>query len=437
MISLKLSFSYPAIAGYLLSLLYFMLIIGAMNSYYLWNANLFIGLLLAPYICSFNMGKFSIRYLIPAVVFIVLALFIPVRTTVFIALLFSFLFFLENYIGTTSSMLLFLLLLISPIFNYLSNVIGFPIRLYLSDFAAIILGWAGSHTQAYGNIIVQGNNEFAVDQACAGLNMLATSLIICLFIIAYYQKRTNKRFSFVRILTLLVITTGLNMICNLIRIVLLVQFKIPAESIYHDLIGILCLLVYVMIPLMLLIKRASGIAVEKHLINIKPFVIRYPILHLLLLTTALFVALNLKRMDQIAPSIQSINLEGYQKNVLSNGILKFENHEGLVYLKSGAFYAADHDPMVCWRGSGYTFKSIKKTIIGSIVVYTGILEKGGDKIYSSWWFDNGKIKTINQFNWRWRAAKGERNFYLVNVNARNASSLKRITTSLLSKNLNL
>ena len=220
MISIKLSSSYPAIAGYLLSLSYLILTIGALSSYYLWNANLFTGLLLAPYICSFKTRKYSVRYLVPAIACIVLALYIPVRTTAFVAFLFSFLFFMENYIGKTSSMVLFLLVLISPVFSYLSNVIGFPIRLYLTDFAAVILSWGGTYTQAYGNIIVQGNSEFAVDQACAGLNMLATSLIICLFVIAYYQKRTSKKFSFISILIFLVLTTCLNMICNLIRITL-------------------------------------------------------------------------------------------------------------------------------------------------------------------------------------------------------------------------
>lgn len=439
MLAIQIKPIYIAVTGCVLCILYLAIIILGLNSYYLWNANLLIGLLLAPYICSVDAGKFSLRYLVPAILFIILAAFIPVRTTIFLAILFSFLLFLENYFGRISSMLLFLLILISPIFKYVSNVIGFPIRLWLSDIAASILRLAGTDTQAYGNVILQGKNEFTVDQACAGLNMLATSLIICLFIMAYYQKRSFKRIPIVQVLLFLTLTIGLNIACNLIRIVLLVQFKIAPESIYHDLIGVLCLLVYVILPLLFLIK-----AVVRYAKNLPEAAkgmsqspdLRYPLLHLFFLVVILIISVNLKSVDQIAPSINTLRLKGYQKTVLDNGILKFENNECLVYLKSGTFYAPEHDPMVCWKGSGYTFNSIKKEKVGDIEIYSGVLEKGKDKIYSAWWFDNGKIKTINQFTWRWKAAKGEGNFYLVNANAQNESDLKRITTSLLSQNLN-
>jgi exosortase N len=411
------------------------------NNYYLLNANLVIGVILAPYIGSVDTGKFSFRYFVPSITFITLAVFIPVKTTVFLALLFSFLFFLENYIGKISSMLLLLLVLISPIFKYISQVVGFPIRLWLSDATAGIFRLAGADTLAFGNVIMMGGNEFAVDQACAGLNMLATSLIICLFVIAYYQKRTIKRFSLLHVITLLFVTTILNITCNLIRILILVQFKIPAESIYHDIMGLLCLLVYVILPLMLLIKISIAKYGRKFTAVTKgseyPQAPQHLWFHFLFLGAISLVAYNLKNMGQIAPSINQINLTGYKKDVLDNGVLKFENSNALVYIKSGTFYAPEHDPMVCWKGSGYIFKSIKKETIGSTEIYTGILEKEDDKIYSAWWFDNGKTKTISQFKWRWKAAKGEGDFYLVNANAKDASALRRVIINLLLNNHNL
>jgi exosortase N len=288
---------------------------------------------------------------------------------------------------------------------------------------------------------MQGNNEFAVDQACAGLNMLATSLIICLFILAWYQKRMCCQFSIYQVICLLILTIILNILCNLIRIILLVQFKIAPELIYHDLIGIICLLVYVIIPLVLVVKwLGSNYALKSpaQTKDLHPFPkLRFPILHISLVITLVLISVNLKNMNQIVPHINSINLQGYQKKTLNNGILKFENSESLVYLKSGTFYAPEHDPMVCWKGSGYTFKSIKKEKYASTEVYTGVLEKGNDTIYSAWWFTNGKLNTVNQFKWRWKAAKGEGDFYLVNINVQNASDLKRLTTALLSKNLGL
>ncbi len=32
--------------------------------------------------------------------------------------------------------------------------------------------------------------------------------------------------------------------------------------------------------------------------------------------------------------------------------------------------------MICWTGSGYQFKKIKKRKIGGHIVYTAVLEKG-------------------------------------------------------------
>jgi exosortase N len=440
MLSLEIKYSNPVIAGYLLSVIYLAIIVVALNSYFLWSANLLIGLIFAPYICAVEKGKFSFRYFAPALVLIVLAIFIPVRTTIFLALLFTCLFFLENFFGKISAMLLFLLVLISPIFQYISNLIGFPVRLWLSDIASSVLGMLGTDTYANGNMIMQGNNEFSVDQACAGLNMLATSLIISLFAMAHFQKRLNRRLSILNILFLLSLTICLNIACNLIRIVLLVQFRISPESIYHDIIGMLCLLIYVIGPLLFLVKiavRKYGkcfSADNRH--DSFSAVLRYPWLHVSLLAIILFASFRLTSMDRIAPSINAIEVPGYKKQALSSGVLKFESEDGLIYLKFGAFYAPEHNPMVCWEGSGYTFRFIKKERCGSTEIYTGILEKGKDKIYSAWWFDNGKIRTIDQFNWRWRAARGEGNFYLVNANAKDAVTLKRITASLLSGNLN-
>jgi hypothetical protein len=70
-------------------------------------------------------------------------------------------------------------------------------------------------------------------------------------------------------------------------------------------------------------------------------------------------------------------------------------------------------------------------MINGTEIYTGTLVKGKDKIYASWWFDNGKMRTIDQLRWWWNAARGDQGFYLVNVNARKSEDLKRITAALL------
>ncbi len=399
-------------------LAYLCILILLMQNYFLWNANVFTGLALAPCICSVEYEKRSLRYLIPALLMGGIALLIPAKTALFLAMVFAALLLAENLWGKINPVLLFLLLLISPLFTYASSLFGFPIRLWLSEVAARIIGFLGIKAFASGNIITLDNYEFSVDQACAGLNMLATSLIICLFIIAFYQRKLAKQLSFLQVILLLTGTVGLNIVCNLFRIILLVLFKIMPDNFLHDGIGVICLVGYVIIPLLfltkLLIEKQAKVKVnEETKLNFTPE-LRYPLLHFLFLMVMIFATLNLKRMDKASQSYNPIRLGGFKKETLEDGIMKFENKEALIYMKSTAFYASEHNPMVCWKGSGYDFKFIKKEIIKGKEVYTGTLIKGKDKIYSAWWFDNGSIKTINQFTWRWHAAKGEGNFYLIN-----------------------
>jgi hypothetical protein len=72
--------------------------------------------------------------------------------------------------------------------------------------------------------------------------------------------------------------------------------------------------------------------------------------------------------------------------------------------------------------------------MAGVAVYTAMLTKNEDKLYASWWFDNGEIKTINQLQWRWLSAKGAKPFYLINVNSADPVKLRMLTDSLLRKN---
>jgi exosortase N len=419
-------------------LVYIFIAVKLLTIYFLWNADLLMGLVLAPYICRVKQGMYSMRYLLPALIFTVTALIFPVKTTLFVALMFAALLFWENFRGKVSLVLFFLLLLVSPLFMYISNAISFPIRICLSEVVARTLTIAGMAAHASGNIIEYKGAEFAVDQACAGLHMLSMSLIICLFMIAHCLRQTAKQLSFIKMVLLLCLTFGLNIVCNLCRIMLLVLFKIPAGSMFHDFTGVVCLLIYVILPLLglyhLYLKRWPK--VEEHprtyqIIRLLPNELRYPAVHVIIVLALIFVAFNLKTMDSLAnKGADGIALKGYKKEILESGVIKFVSSNALVYLKPTPFYGPEHNPMICWQGSGYVFSSIRKQVIAGRQIYSGVLTKGSDKIYAAWWFDNGSLQTISQVQWRWAAAKGATPFYLVNVNANSEVGLLAALKSL-------
>lgn len=397
-----------------------------------------LGLALLPYICKVKRGGLSLRHLVPAIVFTTVAIYFPVKTNLFLALLFSALLFFENLKGKISLVLFLLLLLISPAFEYISNTFSFPLRIWLSEVAASLFASMGMEASAAGNIIQFKGFEFSVDQACAGLHMLATSFMICLFIVAHYQRQAAKQLHLVWILFLLVFTFALNILCNLCRILLLVFFKIPAGTTMHDLTGIICLLIYVVLPLLCLssfvLKRTLKPYIDPRFyktIRLAPDELRFPLIHLALAVALVVITMNIKSIGDLeGKSVSNVSLPGYKKSVLESGVIKFENTDALVYVKPSPFYRPEHDPMICWQGSGYVFSNIKKELIAGRQVYWAVLTKAKDKIYAAWWFDNGNMKSVNEFEWRWAAAKGAKLFYLVNVNAATETALLKAVKNL-------
>jgi len=62
------------------------------------------------------------------------------------------------------------------------------------------------------------------------------------------------------------------------------------------------------------------------------------------------------------------------------------------------------------------------------------MRKDKSSIYVSWWFDNGSYRTLDQLDWRWRVLKGEKNFYLINVNSANETTMLKETKKILNAN---
>ncbi|OOQ58006.1 exosortase N [Mucilaginibacter pedocola] len=406
--------------------------------YFQWDANLVMGLLLIPYMAKIDSGRYSLRYLLPALLATGLALLAPVNTLFFIALVLVFLLLIENCLGRINHSVLFLLMLVSPVFRHFTRLAEFPVRLWLSDKVAATLSTAGIQAAAAGNQIQMDKYEFSVDPACAGLNMLVMSVLIGLFVLTYYQKQSGKTLNFKWLTLLLSATLLLNVVCNFFRILLLVLFKLMPGTFMHDAVGIACLCVYVLMPLLFGIKppvaRFGKITMEERK-TAEHRSIRYLYLHVGLLTAMVFMATRLVKADRLVNTANHIQIQGYHKTPLEGGILKFEDSDALIYLKPAAFYAPEHDPMICWVGSGYTFQNIRRESINGLDVYTATLVKNTDRIYSAWWFDNGHLKTVNQFAWRWAAAKGDNQFYLVNVSAASPQKLKQNIAALSAQNL--
>lgn len=130
--------------------------------------------------------------------------------------------------------------------------------------------------------------------------------------------------------------------------------------------------------------------------------------------------------------LAGINLPNFQKSKTENGMWKFENEDALVYIKPAVkAFQGSHDPRICWSGSGYEFTKVKTAQIDGQKIYTAILTKGEDELHTAWWFDNGTIKTINEWQWRWTALSEKTGFRLVNVTTAEQNDLLDISKKIM------
>jgi exosortase N len=406
----------------LIALGYMAVAIVAFQNYLLiGSVNFMLGLLALPFAWKVDhTKKCNYRYGWLTLALLLLCFLMPVKTLLYFSIGFALLFFTECFYGKTSLLAWLVIVFASPVFQYLGDVFSFPLRLQLTKLAGSIINLFGSAVEVKGNMIILGGNEFAVDPACMGLNMITASLLAGTMLLGFYQIKHKRRLHVMVILVYLLIILLLNVLANLFRIILLVQFKIQPGTISHDMAGLGCLLLYVLIPAVglanFLVKQAPIIKAGKELPS--AFSKRHILMHLLLLAAILllsFRVLNTDTFTRFKIPTQG-QVAGYSVTSPAQGIVKLDKAGVLIYVKYiRGFYDTEHNPMICWTGGGYEFKNVEIEKIGDKNVFTGTISNGRDKFYSAWWYDNGKKNTISQFEWRWDLVRGADHYVLVNV----------------------
>ncbi len=412
------------------------------NYFIIQNTTIF-GLMIFPYLIIIEKKKqYSYRYLPWAFFLVIFGLWLPVKSIFFFTAILCALAFIEIWVGKTNHLPLFLIFLLSPMLIYFRSILGISIRFYLSEFAAKILSFTGLPIQVLGNTIQYNQEVFSIDPACMGLSMLTHSFLLGLFIMAYFQKSTNHILSFHKNIFLLVSLFIFNLISNLIRIICLILLKVYPELIAHDVFGIICLILYVLIPFYFLCKWVyNHHQDEKGYLNIainNNLIVRKKIFSVLLFIGFMYQGFKTNQHFsnfKILPKY--CNISNYKKELAATDVLKFSKENVLIYVKPiPHFYSAEHSPLICWNGSGYHFKRIEKQLIANTKVFVGILQKDKEPpFYSCWWFDNGQHKTNSQWNWRTNAIKTNTQYSLINVNAPTYEKMKKETMEVLDQNI--
>ncbi|WP_181308144.1 exosortase N [Rufibacter sp. XAAS-G3-1] len=418
--------------GYALVAIFFL------RQYLLWNPQWLLGLALLPFLAlPAAPKKMSWVLLMGAALLLLLAGFFQITTVYFLGFLLVLWFFLQTILHRGGGYALLMLLVASPIFSYLADVGSFPLRLQLTEAAATLLRFSGTSAEAAGNILLLNGEEFSVDPACAGLHMLSFSFMMAIFLLAHQHKTQQKPWPFWLLAFLLLGMLGLNLLANLLRILVLVLLRIGPDAFMHDAVGLLCLVLYAIVPFFFLVKYASRkiqLSTPAFYKTKKaPFSRGILLVHAGLLLCLAGVGYQVQSHKKVPPSSAApLQVPGFEKTIVLDGVHKFTNGDALIYMKPvRGFYSFEHHPLICWEGSGYLFRHVTQQEIAGKQIYTGTLEKGNDRLHTAWWMDNGQHQTIEQSDWRWRMATGEPAFHLVNVTAATKAALLSQATQLL------
>lgn len=394
------------------------------------SINFLLGMIALCLVFSSRTGPLTNRFAWVAVAFAVLAWLLPVKTFLYFSVGAAVLFLIESTHGSQGGLPLVIIGLMAPVFKYFVNVFSFPIRLQLTAWAGKLLSVAGTATDVKGNMIFTRNGGFSVDPECMGLNMMTTSLVLGIMLVALYQQQFARRLALWQTGIVLLVIALLNIVCNLFRIVCLVQFELLPDTLAHDLAGLACLLVYVVIPALYItqfsVRRLGLPASTVQTTHTAQKGYKHWLLHSIVaaaVCAATFAVVGNGSAKTTAGQLPS--LQGFKASRVKEGVLKLENSNTLVYVKPiRGFYNTDHHPMICWTGSGYLFEQVRERIVNGETVYTAVLNNGGSPLHTAWWYDNGSGRTTQQLKWRWDMLRGAQDYSLVNITVATEAALE-------------
>ena len=392
--------------------------------------------------------KFSIRAAWLAGIFLILYFVLHMQVWFLMAVGATLIFLIESRHGKMGLLPWILLFLLTPMLNYLVGVFTFPIRLQMSQMAAEVLQTVGYPISVSGNLFTVIKHTFSVDQACIGLNTMITGLVITVLLIAQGEKRANSYLPLWALAGIFLVATALLMLGNFVRIVMLALFQSPPETFSHEMIGLMALAIYLIVPVYFLVSLAL-----RHLKKTSPpvgglgwtgvpnpytpsaFWLKKVVLPSVLIVAICYASLNRAdfRAEADPQEMARIDVPGMKKSIVEDGIAKFESPGLLVYIKPPRpFWRASHVPTSCWQGSGFQLNHIRPEVIEGQTIYVAELVKKEEKLYTAWWYDNNHLITHSQWDWRWRNLKGENPFKLVNVTAEKLDLLRKACIDFLS-----
>lgn len=398
------------------------------------NFEFWVGLVLLPLVAKPTGAGPSLRFLLPAVGLLAATLlWYPSNTLLWFGAVFTGLLLWESRHGRLNWLPLAVLVVISPTFFHFTNVWTFELRLQLTQLAAGALAGLGMDVAHTGNQLTLHGQPFVVDEVCAGLKMLSTSLLLAWMVAAHFEWRRGRFVRWWGVVSTGVVAFVLALLANLNRILLLVLFNVPAEDAWHEGLGIASMVFFVMLPVYAVYRLLpngffADLRTDATAVLARPWYLLPVVLTALACWQQSTTAPVDNALRELPPPAAYAHLPFTTD---ANGVLRYRTDSALVLLKPPVrAFQGTHDPRYCWRGTGYEFTTLKRREVHGRTLYLADMSKDNTQLKTAWWLDNGTVRTVDETDWRWRSARGEAPFWLVNVTAATEAELLAVVEQL-------
>ncbi|HMX56333.1 MAG TPA: exosortase N [Leptospiraceae bacterium] len=302
-----------------------------------------------------------------------------------------------------------------PLAAFTSLLGGFSLRLWLTARAVQILSLLDVTATAQGNVIQFRGNQFSVDRVCEGMKMAVATALIAM-VLARFSDRRGR-------LAIFLLAVPLWLGANLIRIICLAIFHVPASSASHELIGLVLFAALVVFPLMLM-ALLFPVQIQDTRPQL-PFpnplfgpLSRFVLPIVFILLSAGFLLYERRPLPFAWPESVGISARltsGDRKFLLQQSSVGGDSRfavyglgDSSLILKRDLFAPGTaHDPHICFEAAGFAFQGETEETIGDIRLKSALVQKDGKSARLFWWYSWNTKRSSSDLEWRVARLRGE------------------------------
>lgn len=229
--------------------------------------------------------------------------------------------------------------------------------------------------------------KISIDTACMGLSMFKTGLLTGAILLTLEERKQKLHFSVLQIIGFCLIIILFNIISNYFRIITLILLNCTEENVLHHAIGLICFLLYQVLPMLFIIRyfkpKKGEVIFPEMQHNVLPILFSFAVIAMT--SIEMKNEMNLHLLTNLHPKYNIKKGEWVDEEVF-----KIQSPEKLIYIKTPS-----HKPLICWTGNGYKITESKEILVDNEKIWFNKMEKNNIQYSSIWWYECDGKKYIS------------------------------------------